>query len=308
MTLPDTEPRRPSAEAAQTFDFRSPGKLAREHVRNLEVVHETFARRLGSALTNALRAVVHLELAASQQLTYEDFARSIPNPTVMAVIALPPFPGVVVVELNVQMGLTLVDRLLGGNGRPVGVRRPTELEAALLSELLEHARDALTDTFGPFTEGEAQLEAVEFNPHLLQVAASSEMVLVLSYTVAISHGSRSDGLLTLCYPFSLLQPLIERLGRQGWEARLPVPDDGDVAGRLVADHISETHLSLQVRLTPSRVPARDLANLAVGDVLKLDHRVDRPVVVRAGGIDLFDARLGRRGRRRAIEILARRKP
>ena len=97
-TATTPRPRVDSEQEAARFDFRSPGKLAREYVRSLEVAHETFARRFASGLTNALRSVVHLELAGVQQLTYEDYSRSTPNPTVMGVIGLPPLPGAMLVE------------------------------------------------------------------------------------------------------------------------------------------------------------------------------------------------------------------
>src|SRR5690606_11515985 len=128
-TLAPAQPSESPTSELVTFDFRNPGKMAREQVRSLEVAHETFARRWGSVLTNTLRALVHLELVGVQQLTFEDYVRSMPNPVVLGVVDLPPLPGGALLEINVPMGLTMVDRMLGGLGRPVGVRRPTELEA-----------------------------------------------------------------------------------------------------------------------------------------------------------------------------------
>ena len=39
------------------YDFRHPTKLAREHVRLLQMAYETFARRLTTVLTSGLRQV-----------------------------------------------------------------------------------------------------------------------------------------------------------------------------------------------------------------------------------------------------------
>lgn len=305
LTVTTTTAPRPRVDGGpepDQFDFRSPGKLAREYVRSLEVAHETFARRFASGLTNALRSVVHLELTAVQQLTYEDYSRSTPNPTVMGVIGLPPLPGAMLVEMNAQMGLTLVDRMLGGTGRPVSMRRPTELEAALLRDILQHAVNALRETLGPLAEVEPETGSVELNPHLVQAVSPSEMVLVLCYSVAVSHGTRSDGLLTLCYPFALLQPLVERLGRHAWEHEQPSqPDSGPLADRIGA-RLSSTEVSASVHLRPSAVEAASIAALQPGDVLRLDHRVGEPALVSVAGMPLLECRLGRRGSRRAVQI------
>ncbi|HEX7098639.1 MAG TPA: flagellar motor switch protein FliM [Acidimicrobiia bacterium] len=303
-TLAPAQPSEASTSELTTFDFRSPGKMAREQVRSLEVAHETFARRWGSVLTNTLRALVHLELLGVQQLTFEDYVKSMPNPVVLGVVDLPPLPGGVLLELNVPMGLTMVDRMLGGLGRPIGVRRPTELEATLLREILEHGAEAIGETFRPFVEVEASLSSVEFNPHLVQTISPSEMVLVLVYSVAIAHGGRSDGIATLCYPFSLLQPAAERLGRAGWEHRPIVNLNGDAsAAETMRTHLAEVDVDVSVTLRPSTITAADLAGIQPGDVIRLEHRVDEPVIGRLGGTEIFTARAGRHGRRRAIQIL-----
>lgn len=291
------------------FDFRSPGKMAREQVRSLEVAHETFARRWGTVLTNSLRALVHLELVGVQQITFEDYLRSMPNPVVLGVVDLAPLPGGALLEIDVPTGLAMVDRMLGGLGRPIGVRRPTELEAILLREIFEDGAGAIGETFRPFVEVEAQLSQIEFNPHLVQTISPSEMVLVLAYSVSIAHGGRSDGLATVCYPFSLLQPAAERLGRAGWEQRPIVNLDGDTpaAGTMRA-HMADVDVEVGVTLRPSTITAAEIASIQPGDVIRLDHRVDEPVIGRLGGTQIFTARAGRHGRRRAVQILEWRQP
>ena len=76
------------AHRLRPIDFRSPSKMAREHVRSLELTHELFARRLGSLLTTSLRAVVRLEPVSISQVTFDEYSRALPNPSG---VALPDF-------------------------------------------------------------------------------------------------------------------------------------------------------------------------------------------------------------------------
>src|SRR5690606_42131782 len=92
-TLAPAQPSEASTSELTTFDFRSPGKMAREQVRSLEVAHETFARRWGSVLTNTLRALVHLQLVGIKQLTFVDYLRSMPKPGVLGAVDIPPLSG-----------------------------------------------------------------------------------------------------------------------------------------------------------------------------------------------------------------------
>ena len=61
-------------------------------------------------------------------------------------------------------------------------------------------------------------------------------------------------------------------------------------------------MRLSVRFGAVRLPGDELERLAVGDVVRLPHPVDQPLVAEVDGQPLFLARPGRRGRRLAVEI------
>ena len=64
----------PVTRGPVAYDFRRPAKLSREHVRSLQVAHETFARRLTTLLTSGLRQVCHVELGEVTQQNYDESA------------------------------------------------------------------------------------------------------------------------------------------------------------------------------------------------------------------------------------------
>jgi flagellar motor switch protein FliM len=288
----------------QQFDFRRPSKFAREHIRSIEATHELFARRFAGLLTQALRAVVHVDPIAVDQITYEDYIRSMANPTVLGLLELAPLPGTVVIELSTQMALTLVDRMLGGPGRPVPLRRPTDLELSLVRTLLDHAATSLHETFDSVLEVSPSLGSIELNPHFVQAVAPSEMVLLLTYQISLAASHRTDGLLTLCYPFSTLQPALDRVEAQGWDQ----PSIGNdpavqaVSTQLLRDHLPGVAVEVVVQLQPSAVPALDLATLRPGDVLRLEHRVGEPAIALVDGESVLEGQLGRLGRRLALQV------
>ena len=290
---------------ARAVDFRRPSKFGRDHVRSLEVAHEVFARRFASALGGALRALVQMEPVSIDQVSYDDYTRSMPNPNLVGVVTFPSLPGGVVFDINVQLALQLVDRMLGGPGEANGLRRPTEIEKHLLHDLAEHANSAIGETLEPLLHEQPSLATVEYNPQLVQIAAPSDMVLLLSYRLTISHaGGQSEGLVTLCYPSSTLSPVLDRLEVQ--TAGSGSADDSEVSNpeirALLTDHLRDADCAVAVRLAESSVAAADLAALQVGDVLRLDHRVGQPVRGCVEGADVLLGHLGRRGRRLAFQV------
>ncbi len=296
----DVEPSR-GTDDLRTFDFRRPTKFTREHMRSLQSAHEVFVRRLQTRLTQSLRAVVELDAVSLDQITYEDYTRSIPNPAVLVTISAAPLPGPVLVEMSTQMALTLLDRLLGGTGAPVGARRPTELETGLIAELMGHVSGALEEALAPLQTVETHVGAVEYNPQFLQAVAPTEMVLMLTYRLGLQTTYHPEGLFSLCYPFSTLAPAMERLARRsGAPDEVATPDVG--TGQPLREHLPDVALPVSVRLRPAPVPAGDLAVLRPGDVIRLTHRVDEPAVALVGDAEIMRARIGRRGARLAVQI------
>jgi flagellar motor switch protein FliM len=286
---------------ARTFDWRRPSKFARDHVRSLAVAHEVFSRRLASGLGNALGALVQLEPVSVGQVSYDDYVRSLPNPDVLGMIAVPPLPGSALLELNVQLSLQMVDRMLGGHGAPLELRRPTELETDLLRDLMGLGVAAVGAALRPLVADVAPtLVDIQYNPQVVQIAAPSDMVLLFAFRLSIAAGAANEGLLTLCYPAATLAPVLDSLAAAGERAV-----DGELAAAgaaAVAATLQDTQVDLSVRLRDSLVSARDLSALRVGDVLRLDHRIDDPVLGYAGGSKLLAGRLGTRRRRLAYQI------
>ena len=68
------------------YDFRRPDKFSKEQMRTIQIMHETFARLTTTSLSAQLRCMVQVHVASVDQLTYEEFIRSITTPTTLAVI------------------------------------------------------------------------------------------------------------------------------------------------------------------------------------------------------------------------------
>lgn len=293
-------------EAAETYDFRRPDRFDQRAVRSLEAAHEIFTRRVASSWGAALRGVVNLEIAAVDQVAYDDYIRSLPSPDLIAVLGLSPLPGPVLVDCTIELALQLLDRLLGAGGGVdspvVTARRPTDLESAVLADLMRRTVPALEETLGSFVPVEGELTGVEYNPQLLQAAAPSDSVLLFTFVVEVNQGMTAEGMLTVCYPAAVATALVDRITAQLRSSEPGVEVDEAWQAALHAG-LEDVPVDISVALTDTRVPARDLAALDVGDVLRLDHRVDQPVRGLVEGREILLGHLGRRGRRLGVQVV-----
>lgn len=67
------------------YDFRSPQKFSKEHIRTLELIHDNYARIISNYLTGQTRQNVKVKIESVEQITYEEFIHSVQNPTIITI-------------------------------------------------------------------------------------------------------------------------------------------------------------------------------------------------------------------------------
>lgn len=290
------------AATTSDFDFRRPNKLGRDIARAMDLLHEVFARRVGTTWGSELRAYVQVESAGLVQLPYDDVIRSMPNPNVLVVGEAYPLGTPFVVEIDLQLAMLLVDRLLGSEETNAvrGVRRPTEVELELLGHLGQHAVLALAEVLAPIGVTEPRMRAVEVNPQLVQVAAPSDPALLVVFHVRVSGPLDAAGTISMIYPGGLMSALLEHVASLRADTTERAIDAGETEALLTG--LGAAEVDLAVRLHESSVSASEVRSLEVGQVLRLDHRVGRPAVAVAGDAPILDVHLGRVGPRRAAQV------
>jgi len=79
-----------TAAPVTPVDFRRPSRINRDAVVALESVHEAFARRLVSVWGASTHAALEVEHLATEQLSVDDYVRTLPTPTVLATLRVGP--------------------------------------------------------------------------------------------------------------------------------------------------------------------------------------------------------------------------
>lgn len=281
------------------YDFRRPRTFNRDHARVLQIAAESFARQWTTLLSLSLRAVSLVTVRSVEQLTYEEYLDRIPNPTYLGVLSLPPLPGTSLLHLPLRLVMTMVDRLVGGPG---GVRQPsrpvTEIEATLVGTLLGRVLQALAQGFEGIAPLAPDLVGHEANPQFAQMAALSDMVVVIELDVRVGG---SEGVASLCIPFKALQPVLDELTGRATDDHHSA--DPVALRQSLEDRLDDVPLPVSVRFAEATLTAVELAALRPGDLVDLHHHVDAPLEVAVSGIARFWGRAGRRGQRLACEVV-----
>ena len=82
------------SDTAVRYDFRRPDRASREQIRSLHLLHDRFARDLGTSLSAYLRTVTEVGIVSVEQFTYAEFLMALPDPTAYYAMSLQPMDGV----------------------------------------------------------------------------------------------------------------------------------------------------------------------------------------------------------------------
>ncbi|GIU85817.1 MAG: flagellar motor switch protein FliM [Acidimicrobiia bacterium] len=283
------------------FDFRRQSKFTRDHVRALQIVHETFARQLSTVLATTLRSAASCTFSRIEQYSYDEYVRSLPNPSYIVILSLNPLPGAAILQFPLPITFAAIDRLLGGTGEAASPKRPlTEIESNLMRSVVDRALRELEYAYETLVRVETEVVAQEFNPQFAQITSPSDMVLVVSIDTRIGD---KQGPATICIPFTTMQPVLEALASQSLfqDHRAADPEQWQ---RQLERALAGVPVELHVRFDSVALTSQEIIDLQVGDVVPLNHPVDKPLTVSVDGVPCYRAVSGRRGKRLACLIVA----
>jgi flagellar motor switch protein FliM len=152
------------------YDFKRPDKFSKEQIRTVSSMHEAFARLTTTSLSANLRSLIQVHVASVDQLTYEEFIRSIPNPTTLAVINMDPLKGSAILEIDPAVTFSIIDRLFGGPGEGVKVTRDlTEIETSVMEGIIVRILGNMREAWSQVIDLRPRLGQIEVNPQFAQI-------------------------------------------------------------------------------------------------------------------------------------------
>ena len=287
------------SKRAHPYDFRRPDRIAKDQLRAIHMLHENFGRSLASSLSAYLRAYAVVNLVSVEQLSFMEFAHCLPSPTVITSLAMRPYDGSAVLEMNPGLVFPIMEILLGGTGRPGSVkldREITEIEQSILEGLYRIVLNDMREAWRAVTTFEFEIQNTETDPQMLQILAPNEAVVAISMEVRIGD---SVGLMNIGIPSIIIKMLRQKFDQQ-WSVRKAEVTPKEVARNLHLIRNSEVHLD--ARLVGATINTEDLLRLEPGDVLKLDFSVHKPLRLQMNGVHRCDGHIVERGYRRSFAI------
>ena len=296
---PSASQPRPAARRveANLYDFKRPERVSKDHIRALGSIHEVFARNFGATLSGFLRTIIDVRVVGVEQLTYNEFIHSLPNPTCFLILQAPPLEGQMCLELSPLIVFPIVDRLLGGSHSNMFVpQRPlTSIEWRLISRIIERALEHLSEVWRNLTDAQFEIVENESNPQLVHIVAPTEVVVFITFEIKLGQNA---GTMSLCVPFNVIESVLSHLTTQSWFYK--PKGASDLQKQRLLRNLHKSTVDLTAYLGGARIRLTELRDLRPGDVIQLDKRLGEDLLVRVGGRNKFAASPGTFRGRRAV--------
>lgn len=282
------------------YDFKRPDKFSKDQIRTVSIMHETFARLTTTSLSAQLRSLVAVHVASVDQLTYEEFIRSIPNPTTLAVIDMDPLKGSAILEIDPAITFSIIDRLFGGQGEGAKFSRElTDIEQSVMEGIIVRVLGNLRESWSTVIDLRPRLGGIETNPQFAQIVPPSEMVVLVTLETKVGD---VEGMMNLCIPYLTIEPIISKLSAQYWYSSVRRGTTTENLN-ILRERLENVGVTIKAEIGSMQLAVRDVLALRAGDIIRLSNtRVNDPMVLMIGDRKKFLCRPGVIGNKLAVQV------
>lgn len=296
----DAEEMKASSEKqVKNYDFSRPSKFSKEHLRTLEIIFEHYSRLLSTNLPVYLRKNIQVDVMNSEAVTYMEFSNSLSNPVILGIVNMEPLEGNIIVEMAAKLGYAIVDRMLGGEGEPLDkIREFSEIELLIIERIMTACVQLLREPWENVVDVNPRLERIETNSQFAQIISPSEMIAIVTINIKIGE---VEGLMNICLPYITLESVMDKLNTKFWYASMQERTEMKYA-ETIENLIAKAVIPVKAILGSSTISVSDFSGLQVGDIVRLDTKVNQELDVYVGDIKKFTALPGASGDDYAVRI------
>jgi flagellar motor switch protein FliM len=273
----------------EVVDFRKPGRVSEDIGHMLSAWQQRMREALEIRWARCISCELKISPVSPAPLTGEEL-RQLGESSIAYRVDVAARPTLVVMPRVLALGL--VGEVLGDSAAEAPDDRPlTDIEATCLDFLIDELRAVLQDSqnFSPPRElnGRGQVQLKELHKEFPKNVTNTDVGL----SIVLPHGLHT---LRWILPQDVTLEMVAAAATQN--------SANDKSRLELERHVLRAAGELVVRLGKARVQLAKLANLKPGDIIKLDQRIDDPLVAELGGQKLFRGWGGRIGKQQVFQI------
>lgn len=291
------------AKKVKEYDFRSPKHFTREQLKLLFSIYENYARILSSYATGIMQTYCLVEIIEVEEQQYYEFNNALPDSVLMGLVDLTvkdteSDEDIVLIDISKDVGFCAIDRLLGGAGLPLkNDREYSEIELGLLENFIRGMTGLMKNVWFDQVEMAPKLIKMETNSRILQGISADENVVIIVMNFLINE---TQGKLNICIPALTLEMLFKKKAAHNKKSGRRVDHGSDTQRRgEIITEISKSELEITAVLGTVDLLLKELMDLEVGDIIKLDKPAGEMIDLVVEDVAWFRGPLGISNKKKA---------
>jgi flagellar motor switch protein FliM len=265
------------------YNFRRPDRVSREQMRSLHFMHDRFSRNFSSSLSAYLRTITEVNLVSVEQLSYQEFLLSVPDPTCFNAISIKPLEGALALEVNPTLVFPIIDKMLGGPGEPLKILRTmTDIEQSIFDGVLKLVLEDLREAWRGIVDLDFRIQARETSPQLIQIVAPNEVVLLVVFEVKMGPVA---GMINLAIPSIILEPIATKFDQEMFTGYKNSSNFEEA--RLFIANLKRCSMDAAAEIRGTSLSMDELLQLKAGDLIPLTKRSDAELDLCVDGIPRY---------------------
>jgi flagellar motor switch protein FliM len=298
---PDTAAEKPKSSGdIKLYDFRKAFKFQKEQMRTINIVFQTFGQILANKLSGIMRTICECEVLSVEEQSFNEFNNSLPMPVVLSVLRLAPMRGSALLEISPEAAYTLINRLLGGSVDSENGKQFTEIELALLQNVVKQILPIFEKAWEKVLKLNAQLERIETNPQFAQIAGLNEASAIITLNLTVGG---SSGLISVCIPHASIEPIAGSLNTLLLFSTSLDNSEASAHNEQISECLLHTPIAIAAYFEETPATVRDIYSLQIGDVIRLTQKTQQPVMLKVQHIPKFYGQIGTMGNNYAIRVI-----
>ena len=285
------------------YDFYSPRKFTKDRLKMLSSIFENYTRVINSRINAMLHSSCEIEVESVEEQRYHEFSNALRDSDVLALVKIDKEElqeeTPILVHLDTTVLLTMIDRMMGGEGNPDNNLESeynlTDLELKMYADLMGDLMGVLGQSWENYMNLKFEYVRTEVNPTMVQLIGFDETVVIVGMNIRFPNDS--DGRLSVCLPGVMLTNIFAEISKNTGRHTTGEDKSDEIFGSL-----RESDLEIVAELARTRLLLSDLYHLNVGDVVDIKRPKDAPIYLNIGGRRWFDGRMGVHNKQKAVKI------
>jgi len=281
------------------YDLTSQDKIVRGRLPTLDIVNQMFSRLFRNSFSSLMRKSADISTVSTDSLKFGEFLRSLSVPSSLHVFRMEPLRGFGLMVIESRLVFSFVDNFFGGTGASdvnIMSRDFSAIETRMTKKVVLNALEDWERAWKSVHPVACTYVRSEVNPQFAAIVPPTDVVLVIVFDIEMEN---SSGTATICIPYSMIEPIINKLKANFQSEQMEV--DQVWVDRLRGE-LMQTEVEMVAELGQAQMTPRELLGLQKGNVLMLGRDVSDPLYIKTEGTAKFRGYSGVSRGMKAIQI------